>query len=69
MNESFMFLPFVIGISVGVVLGFFVVSPIYEMRQRKKAWRTLTMGLDDFDIKCINEEYAKRKHIEQEGKA
>ena len=67
MNESFVL--FIVSIAIGFALGF-LVSSFLEYESRKKAWRTLVMGLDDFDIKCINKEYAKRKRMmEQEGKA
>jgi hypothetical protein len=43
----------------GVLVGTTALN-IYELHYRRKAWRTLTLGLDDFDIKCINEEYARK---------
>ena len=48
----------------GVLIGITALS-IYELHCRRKAWRTLTLGLDDFDIKCINEEYARRKKAKE----
>jgi hypothetical protein len=50
------FASFIAGVLVGTTA-----LNIYELHHRRKAWRTLTLGLDDFDIKCINEEYARRK--------
>lgn len=52
------FIVFITGVIVGIVT-----LNIYELHDRRKAWRTLTLGLDDFDIKCINEEYQRRKNI------
>jgi hypothetical protein len=47
---------FVVGVIVGVS-GFC----IYEIERTRRFWRSETLGLSDFDIKCINEEYARRK--------
>lgn len=60
MNESFIL--FIVGFALG-----FLVCLFLECESRKKAWRTVVMGLDDFDIKCINEEYAKRKRMMEQG--
>lgn len=61
MSEGYIvFAAFIAGVLVGTTA-----LNIYEMCIRRKAWRTLTLGLDDFDIKCINDEYARRKKGKQ----
>jgi hypothetical protein len=47
---------FFLGVGVGMVVLF-----IYEIERTKRFWRKTTLGLTDFDIKCINEEYARRR--------
>lgn len=49
---------FISGIAIG-----YAISLILEIRNTRNMWKKLVVGLDDFDIKCINEEYAKRKKI------
>jgi len=44
----------------GVIVGGLGVC-IWEMERTKKYWRKATLGMTDFDIECINREYAKRK--------
>ena len=34
---------------------------VYEIELTKRFWRKTTLGLTDFDIKCMNDEYARRK--------
>jgi hypothetical protein len=34
---------------------------IYDIEKTKRFWRKATLGLTDFDIKCINEEYVRRR--------
>ena len=47
---------FCLGICVGAI-----VMIIYDIEKTKRFWRKETLGLTDFDIKCINEEYARRR--------
>ena len=47
---------FCLGICVGVVG-----TAIYLTEKIRQFWREATLGMTDFDIKCINEEYARRK--------
>ena len=47
---------FFLGVGVGMIVLF-----IYEIERTKRFWRKETLGLTDFDIKCINEEYARRR--------
>lgn len=51
----------------GVLAGIATLS-VYELHCRRKSWRTLTLGLDDFDIRCINEEYQRRKKLKGKGR-
>jgi hypothetical protein len=46
---------FCLGVCVGII-GMI----IYDIEKTKRFWRKETLGLTDFDIKCINEEYARR---------
>lgn len=55
---------FFVAFIAGVIVGITALN-IYELHNRRKAWRTLTLDLDDFDIKCINGEYARRKNGQQ----
>ena len=65
MNVYQFFVGFILGAFVGVIF-----LQLFMLRVIRKSWKTCVMGLTDFDIKCINEEYAKRKRMmEQEGKA
>ena len=34
---------------------------IYDIEKTKRFWRKETLGLTDFDIKCINDEYVRRR--------
>ena len=47
---------FCLGICVGAI-GMI----IYDIEKTKRFWRKETLGLTDFDIKCINEEYVRRR--------
>jgi hypothetical protein len=47
---------FCLGVCVGAI-GMI----IYDIEKTKRFWRKETLGLTDFDIKCINEEYARRR--------
>lgn len=47
---------FWLGICAGVVG-----TAIYNIKKTKQFWHEATLGMTDFDIKCINEEYARRK--------
>ena len=46
---------FCLGVCVGAI-GMI----IYDIEKTKRFWRKTTLGLTDFDIKCIIEEYARR---------
>ena len=50
-----MIFSFCLGVFVGAI-GMI----IYDIEKIKRFWRKETLGLTDFDIKCINEEYARR---------
>lgn len=47
---------FCLGVCVGSVG-----TVIYATEKQKQFWHKATLGMTDFDIKCINEEYARRK--------
>jgi hypothetical protein len=47
---------FCLGVGVGAI-----VMIIYDIEKIKQFWRKETLELTDFDIKCINEEYARRR--------
>ena len=47
---------FWLGVCAGVVG-----TAIYNIKKTKRFWHEATLGMTDFDIKCINEEYARRK--------
>lgn len=49
---------FCLGVCAGIVG-----TNIYETKKMKKLWHKATLGLTDFDIKCINDEYARRKRV------
>lgn len=51
---------FCLGVCVGMVG-----TNIYETKKIKQFWRKATLGLTDFDIKCINDEYARRKKAKE----
>lgn len=51
---------FCLGICVGICVGI-VGTAIYITEKIRQFWREATLGMTDFDIKCINEEYARRK--------
>ena len=47
---------FWLGICAGVVG-----TTIYNIKKTKQFWREATLGMTDFDIKCMNYEYSRRK--------
>jgi hypothetical protein len=47
---------FCLGVCVGAI-GMI----IYDIEKTKRFWRKETLNLTDFDIKCIIEEYARRR--------
>ena len=47
---------FCLGVCVGAII-----MIIYDIEKTKRFWRKETLGLTDFDIKCMNDEYARRK--------
>lgn len=47
---------FVLGVCVGSVG-----TAIYTTEKIRQFWCKATLGMTDFDIKCINDEYARRK--------
>lgn len=47
---------FCLGVCVGVVG-----TAIYITENIRQFWREATLGMTDFDVKCINEEYSHRK--------
>jgi hypothetical protein len=47
---------FCLGVGVGAI-----VMIIYDIEKTKRFWRKETLDLTDFDVKCINEEYARRR--------
>jgi hypothetical protein len=51
---------FCLGVCAGLVG-----TNIYETIKIKRFWHKATLGLTDFDIKCINDEYARRKKAEE----
>jgi hypothetical protein len=51
---------FCFGVIYGVIVGGIGVC-IWEIDRKKRFWRKATLGMTDFDIKCMNEEYARRK--------
>lgn len=44
----------------GVLVGGIGVC-IWEVERTKRFWRKATLSMTDFDIKCMNDEYARRK--------
>ena len=51
-----MFYSFCLGVCVGAII-----MIIYDIEKTKRFWRKETLGLTDFDIKCINDEYVRRR--------
>lgn len=51
---------FCVGVCVGVIG-----LNTYETVKLKQFWHKATLGLTDFDIKCINDEYARRKKAKE----
>ena len=47
---------FCLGVCVGAII-----MIIYDIEKTKRFWRKETLGLTDFDIKCINDEYVRRR--------
>lgn len=47
---------FWLGVCAGVVG-----TAIYNIKKTKQFWREATLGMTDFDIKCMNYEYSRRK--------
>lgn len=45
---------------LGVCTGLVVIT-IYDAKKTRQFWHKATLGMTDFDIKCINEEYSRRK--------
>ena len=45
---------------LGAFAGFVGIT-IYDIKKTRQFWHKATLGMTDFDIKCINEEYARRK--------
>ena len=52
------------GFCLGVCVGMVGLN-IYETIRIKQFWNKATLGLTDFDIKCINDEYARRKKAKE----
>ena len=50
---------FWLGVCAGVVG-----TAIYNIKKTKQFWHEATFGMTDFDIRCINYEYARRKSKE-----
>ena len=44
----------------GVLVGGIGVC-IWEIERTKRFWRKATLSMTDFDIKCMNDEYARRR--------
>ena len=47
---------FCLGICIGSA-----VTVIYNAKKTRQFWHEATLGMTDFDIKCMNYEYARRK--------
>ena len=47
---------FCLGICIGSIG-----TNIYNVKKTKQFWHKAVLGMTDFDIKCINDEYARRK--------
>lgn len=47
---------FCLGICIGSIG-----TNIYNIKKTKQFWHEATLGMTDFDIKCMNYEYSRRK--------
>ena len=45
---------------LGVCIGSFGTT-IYNIKKTRQFWHEVTLGMTDFDIKCMNYEHARRK--------
>jgi hypothetical protein len=58
--EVWQMIEIIYGFCLGICVGA-VGMIIYDIEKTKRFWRKMTLGMTDFDIKCMNEEYARRK--------
>ena len=47
---------FWLGVCAGIA-----VTTIYNIKKTRQFWHEATLGMTDFDIKCMNYEYSRRK--------
>ena len=59
-SEAWTMIDLFFAFGFGVIVGGLGVC-IWEIERTKRFWRKATLGMTDFDIKCMNEEYARRK--------